>query len=97
METMTRTPVDLVPAASPRRDPLVLARPPARSLGVHRARVRYGQRRTRRAELRKAWRVTWALIVGVVGGVTMYLMAMAGMVPLLEGEQPPAPAVSLQP
>lgn len=100
METMTRMPARPTPEAAPRRDPIVLGRPPDRPLMVSWARIKFERRMARRAALRRAWRVMSAVLVGIIGGLAMYAMAAAGLVPLLNGSGStavPAPAASTAP
>ena len=98
METMTRTPATLTPPVRARRDPIVLSQPPERPLMVSWARIKFERRMARRAALRRAWRVVSAVLVGIVGGLAMYAMAAAGLVPLLNGSgSAPVPTSAVSP
>lgn len=98
METMTSTPQTLTSPVWERQDPIVLGRPPERPLMVSWARIKFERRMARRAALRRAWRVMSAVLVGIVGGLAMYAMAAAGLVPLLTGSgSAPAPAPAVAP
>lgn len=100
METMTRAPQTPTSPVWERGDPIVLGRPPERPLMVSWARIKFERRMARRAALRRASRVTSAVLVGIVGGLAMYAMAAAGLVPLLTGSgsaPAPVPAASSTP
>lgn len=100
METMTRTPERLTPPMRARREPIVLNRHAERPMMVSWERIKFDRRMERRASLRRAWRVLTAAVVGIVGGLAMYAMAAAGLVPLLTGSGSapvPAHAVSSAP
>jgi hypothetical protein len=87
MQTMTRARV--APRSRDGEDP----RAAARAKAAARVKTIRRRRMARRAFYRRARRVLWAVTVGVVAGVLMYRLAMAGVVQMLDGTGP-EPTVS---